>query len=122
MKECYRFVILYKTKQIKMALEFKDASFQAEVMDSGELTLVDFWAQWCGPCLALGPTIEALSNEFEGKMKVGKLNVDENPETAMKFGIRNIPTILLLKNGEIVERLVGAQPKAAFVQAIEKHL
>ncbi|MCB0510134.1 MAG: thioredoxin [Bacteroidetes bacterium] len=105
-----------------MALEFKDASFQTEVMDSGELTLVDFWAQWCGPCLALGPTIEALSNEFEGKMKVGKLNVDENPETAMKFGIRNIPTILLLKNGEIVERLVGAQPKAAFVQAIEKHL
>lgn len=105
-----------------MALEFKDASFQTEVMDSGELTLVDFWAQWCGPCLALGPTIEALSSEFEGKMKVGKLNVDENPETAMKFGIRNIPTILLLKNGEIVERLVGAQPKAAFVQAIEKHL
>lgn len=105
-----------------MALEFKDTSFQAEVMDSKELTLVDFWAQWCGPCIALGPTIEALATEFDGKMKVGKLNVDENPETAMRFGIRNIPTILLLKNGEIVERFVGAQPKQAFAQAIEKHL
>lgn len=105
-----------------MALEFKDTSFQAEVMDSNELTLVDFWAQWCGPCIALGPTVEALATEFDGKMKVGKLNVDENPETAMRFGIRNIPTILLLKNGEIVERFVGAQSKQTFAQAIEKHL
>ena len=105
-----------------MALEFKDASFATEVMESKDLTLVDFWAEWCGPCIALGPTIEALSTEFDGKMKVGKLNVDQNPETAQKFGVRSIPTIILLKNGEIVEKLVGNQPKSAFVEAINKHL
>jgi len=105
-----------------MALEFKDASFATEVMESKDLTLVDFWAEWCGPCIALGPTIEALSTEFEGKVKVGKLNVDQNPETAQKFGVRSIPTIILLKDGEVVEKLVGNQPKAAFVDAINKHL
>ena len=105
-----------------MALEFKDASFDSDVKEGNGLTLVDFWAEWCGPCIALGPTIEALATEFEGKVNVGKLNVDQNPETSQKFGIRNIPTILLLKDGEIVERLVGAQPKQAFVDAINKHL
>lgn len=105
-----------------MALEFKDATFESDVKEGNGLTLVDFWAEWCGPCIALGPTIEALATEFEGKVNVGKLNVDQNPETAQKFGIRNIPTILLLKDGEIVERLVGAQPKAAFVEAINKHM
>ncbi|MFT4968534.1 MAG: thioredoxin 1 [Chitinophagales bacterium] len=105
-----------------MALEFKDATFDSDVKEGNGLTLVDFWAEWCGPCIALGPTIEALATDFEGKVNVGKLNVDQNPETAQKFGIRNIPTILLLKDGEIVERLVGAQPKATFVEAINKHL
>ena len=104
-----------------MALEFKDASFQSDVLESDQLTIVDFWAQWCGPCLALGPTIEALATEYEGKVKVGKLNVDENPETAAKFGIRSIPTILFMKNGEVVDKLVGAQPKQVFEQTIAKH-
>ena len=99
-----------------------DASFEADVVNSSQPVLVDFWAEWCGPCIALGPTIEALATDYEGKVNVGKLNVDQNPETAQKFGIRNIPTILLLKDGEIVERLVGAQPKQAFVDAINKHL
>lgn len=105
-----------------MALEFKDATFDSDVKEGNGLTLVDFWAEWCGPCIALGPTIEALATDYEGKVNVGKLNVDQNPETAQKFGIRNIPTILLLKDGEIVERLVGAQPKQAFVDVINKHL
>lgn len=105
-----------------MALEFNDASFATDVLESKDLTLVDFWAEWCGPCIALGPTIEALATEFDGKMKVGKLNVDQNPETAQKFGVRSIPTIILLKDGEIVEKLVGNQPKSAFVDAINKHL
>jgi thioredoxin 1 len=104
-----------------MALEFKDTSFQEDVMNSDKLTIVDFWATWCGPCVALAPTIEALYSEFDGKVKVGKLNVDENPETAAKFGIRSIPTILFIKNGEVVDKLVGNQPKSNFVQLIEKH-
>lgn len=105
-----------------MALEFNDSNFENDIMTDEGLTLVDFWAEWCGPCIALGPTIEALATEFDGKVKVGKLNVDHNPGTAQKFGIRNIPTILLLRKGEIVERFVGAQPKQAFVEAINKHL
>lgn len=122
-QECYRFA-KFKTqkKTDKMALEFKDATFDSDVKEGNGLTLVDFWAEWCGPCIALGPTIEALATDYEGKVNVGKLNVDQNPETAQKFGIRNIPTILLLKDGEIVERLVGAQPKQAFLDAINKHL
>jgi thioredoxin 1 len=122
-QECYRFATFKTQKKTdKMALEFKDATFDSDVKEGNGLTLVDFWAEWCGPCIALGPTIEALATDYEGKVNVGKLNVDQNPETAQKFGIRNIPTILLLKDGEIVERLVGAQPKQAFVDAINKHL
>lgn len=104
-----------------MALEFKDSTFEADVMKSDKLTIVDFWAVWCGPCVALAPTIEAISNEYEGKVKVGKLNVDENPDSAARFGIRSIPTILFIKNGEVVDKLVGNQPKSNFVQLIEKH-
>jgi thioredoxin 1 len=104
-----------------MALEFKDSTFETDVMNSDKLTIVDFWAVWCGPCVALAPTIEAISNEYEGKVKVGKLNVDENPDSAARFGIRSIPTILFIKNGEVVDKLVGNQPKSNFVQLIEKH-
>ena len=103
-------------------IQLTDDSFEADVLNASGLVLVDFWAEWCGPCKALGPTIEALATEFDGKVKVGKLNVDENPETSQKFGIRSIPTVILLKDGEIVEKLVGNQPKSAFVEAINKHL
>ncbi|MGB1248346.1 MAG: thioredoxin [Chitinophagales bacterium] len=104
-----------------MALTFKDATFQEEVMSSDKLTIVDFWAEWCGPCIALGPTIDALHTEYEGSVNIGKLNVDENPETAGQFGVRSIPTIIFVKNGEVVDKLIGGQSKQAFVELIEKH-
>jgi len=103
-----------------MALEFKDDSFKDQIAGE-ELVIVDFWATWCGPCKAMAPTIEALHTEYEGEVKVGKLNVDENPDTSREFGIRNIPTTLFLKNGEVVDKLVGNQPKSKFVAMIEKH-
>ena len=103
-----------------MALEFKDESFKEEIAGD-QLVIVDFWATWCGPCKAMAPTIEALHTEYEGKVKVGKLNVDENPNTSREFGIRNIPTTLFIKNGEVVDKLVGNQPKNKFVEMIEKH-
>lgn len=104
-----------------MALEFKDDSFKEVVLESDKLTIVDFWATWCGPCKAMGPTIEALHTEYEGKVNVGKLNVDENPDTAAEYGIRSIPTTLFIKNGEVVDKLVGNQPKNKFVEMIEKY-
>jgi len=103
-----------------MALEFKDDSFKDQIAGE-ELVIVDFWATWCGPCKAMAPTIEALHTEYEGEVKVGKLNVDENPDTSREFGIRNIPTTLFIKNGEVVDKLVGNQPKSKFVAMIEKH-
>ncbi len=105
-----------------MAKEFNDANFQTEVIDSDKLTIVDFWAEWCGPCRAIGPVIEALSQEYEGKVNVGKLNVDVNPQVSMDYGITSIPAILFIKGGKVVDKLVGAQPKANFVKKIEAHL
>ncbi len=107
------------TKSYSMALEFTDANFQAEVLDADQLTVVDFWAEWCGPCRAIGPVIEELHKEYQGKVKVGKLNVDHNPQVAMKYGITSIPAILFLKKGEVVDKLVGAQPKTVFSKKIE---
>ena len=104
-----------------MALELTDANFQTEVLDSDTLTVVDFWAEWCGPCRAIGPVIEELSKEYEGKVKVGKVNVDNNPQISTNYGITSIPAILFLKNGEVVDKLVGAQPKSNFVKKIEQH-
>ena len=104
-----------------MALELTDANFQTEVLDSDTLTVVDFWAEWCGPCRAIGPVIEELSKEYAGKVKVGKVNVDNNPQISTNYGITSIPAILFLKNGEVVDKLVGAQPKSNFVKKIEQH-
>lgn len=104
-----------------MALEFTDANFKTEVLDSDKLSVVDFWAEWCGPCRAIGPVIEELSKEYEGKVKVGKVNVDNNPKVSMDYGITSIPAILFLKSGVVVDKLVGAQPKANFVKKIEAH-
>lgn len=103
-----------------MALEFKDDSFK-DVISGEELVVVDFWATWCGPCKAMAPTIDALATDYADTVKVGKLNVDENPNISAEYGIRSIPTTLFIKNGEVVDKLVGNQPKPKFVEIIEKH-
>lgn len=106
----------------KNVLTATDQNLDSEVLAGAQLTLVDFWAEWCGPCKALGPTIDALADEYAGRVKVYKLNVDENPDSAQKFRIRGIPTVVLLKGGQVVDQLVGNQPKDSFVNAISKHL
>lgn len=105
-----------------MALEFTDANFQEKVLSSDKLTVVDFWAEWCGPCRAIGPVIEDLSKEYDGKINVGKVNVDNNPVLSTNYGITSIPAILFLKDGKVVDKLVGAQPKANFVKKIEQYI
>ena len=102
-----------------MALEFTDANFKSEVLDSDKLSVVDFWAEWCGPCRAIGPVIEELSKEYAGTVKIGKVNVDHNPQISMNYGITSIPAILFIKGGQVVDKLVGAQPKSNFVKKID---
>lgn len=102
-------------------LEVTDATFAQEVEQSEKPVLVDFWAPWCGPCLMLAPTIEQIASE-EGRLRVVKLNVDENPASATRFQVMSIPTLVLFKQGQPAERLVGAMPKAAIMSQIEKHL
>jgi thioredoxin 1 len=105
-----------------MAKEYTDSNFQSEVLSSDKLTVIDFWAEWCGPCRAIGPVIEELSKEYDGKVNVGKVNVDQNSELTVNYGVTSIPAILFIKNGQVVDKLVGAQPKANFVKKIEQHL
>jgi len=92
-------------------LEFTDANFEKEVIQSDVPVLVDFWAIWCMPCLKIAPIVEELSGEYQGKMKFGKMNVEENPNTPQKYGIRSIPTLLIFKNGQVVSQIVGMQAK-----------
>ncbi len=105
-----------------MAKEYTDVNFQLEVLAADKLTVVDFWAEWCGPCRAIGPVIEELSKEYDGKINVGKVNVDTNPQVSMNYGITSIPAILFIKGGQVVDKLVGAQPKGNFVKKIEIHI
>ncbi|MCO6500717.1 MAG: thioredoxin [Vicingus serpentipes] len=102
-----------------MALELTDANFQENVLNSNKAALVDFWAEWCGPCRMVGPIVEEISNEYGDKAVIGKVNVDNNPEIAAKYGIRNIPTILFIKNGEVVDKQVGAVPKASLAAKLD---
>ncbi len=105
-----------------MALEFNDNNFKEEVINSDKPVLVDFWATWCGPCKLLGPTIEELHKEMGDKVKIGKVNVDENQALAAAYGIMSIPTVIILKDGKIVEQFIGMQPKGVYVDALNKHM
>ncbi|TSA28278.1 MAG: thioredoxin [Ignavibacteriales bacterium] len=99
---------------------FTDGNFDAEALKSNLPVIVDFWAAWCGPCKMIAPIIEELAGEYEGKVKIGKLDVDENQQTAIKYGVRSIPTVLFLKDGKVVETIIGAVPKSTFAEKITK--
>jgi thioredoxin 1 len=103
-------------------LTFSDAEFDQDVLSAETPVLVDFWAPWCGPCKAMAPTVDAIASEYAGKVKVGKLNTDDNPGTAMRYGIRGIPTLLLFKGGQVVEQRVGALPKPEVIKMLGPHL
>jgi thioredoxin 1 len=105
-----------------MAHEFTDGNFQTEVIGSDKVTVIDLWAEWCGPCRMMTPVIEELAAEYEGKAVVGKLNVDENPEVPTNYNVRGIPTFLIFKNGELREKVVGAQTKQFLKDKIEAAL
>jgi thioredoxin 1 len=103
-------------------VNFTDANFDEEVIKSNLPVLIDFWAAWCGPCRMIAPIVEELATEYNGKVKIGKLDVDDNQQTAIKYGVRSIPTVLLLQNGEIKDTIIGAVPKSVFVEKINSVL
>ena len=103
-------------------VEFNDANFETEVLKSSVPVLIDFWAAWCGPCRALAPTVEAVADQYQGRVKVGKLDVDANGATSSRFNIRGIPTLLLFKDGQVKEQIVGAVGKEVITKALDKHL
>jgi len=105
-----------------MALEITDANFEEKVLKSKHPVIVDFWAEWCGPCRMVGPIIDEISNEYNGKAVVAKLDVDSNQEFAAKYGVRNIPTVLFFKEGELVDRKVGVSPKENYTETLDSLL
>lgn len=102
-----------------MAIEITDANFEELVVNSDKPVMLDFWAVWCGPCRMIAPIVEEMSGEYEGKAVIGKVDVDSNPNVAMKYGIRNIPTVLFVKNGEVADKQVGAAPKQVFTTKLD---
>ena len=106
----------------KPTVTVTDATFESEVLDSDKPVLIDFWAEWCGPCRMVAPVIDALAEAYDGRAKIAKLNVDENPQVSRQFNIRSIPTLMLFKDGELVETAVGARPKAAMEQLLDQHV
>ena len=105
-----------------MANTFTTANFQEMVLNSDKPVLVDFWAEWCGPCRMIGPLVEEIAQEYDGKVVVGKLNVDENGDIAMNYGVRNIPTLLIFKGGQVVDKIVGAVPKPNITHKLEAQI
>jgi thioredoxin 1 len=99
-----------------------DANFQSEIADNQGLSMVDFWAAWCGPCRLIAPSVEQLADEYAGQVKVGKLDVDQNQRTAAQFNVRSIPTVLFFKGGQVVDQVIGAVPKQALDRKIQEHL
>ena len=104
------------------AIPVTDASFDSEVLKAATPVLVDFWAPWCGPCRAVGPTVDAIAEEFKGRVKVVKLNTDEEQEITVKYGVGSIPTLMVFKNGELVERIMGNRPKAELAALVSRHV
>ncbi|HEX5153336.1 MAG TPA: thioredoxin [Parafilimonas sp.] len=115
-------LISSKIKTNYMALEFTDTNFETNVLKSDKLTIVDFWAEWCGPCRAIGPVIEELSKDYAGKVNIGKVNVDLNPNVSMNYGITSIPAILFIKGGKVVDKQIGAVPKSILEKKIQANL
>ena len=105
-----------------MALEFTEENFESLAVKSDKLVMIDFWAEWCGPCRMVGPLVDELANEYDGKALVGKINVDLHGGIAAQFGVRNIPTIIFLKNGELVDKVVGAVPKDQLIEKLDANI
>ena len=110
------------TEELKYTITIKDDNFESEVIQSDIPVLVDFWAEWCGPCKVIGPTIDSLAADYKGRVKVAKLNVDDNPQLAGRFGVRSIPTLIVFKDGQAQQSVIGIKPKGQLAELIEHYI